>query len=163
MKKTIRLTKSELKHLIRESVKNIVNEGKWDGDTSVEKTISVNNGTPQGYQINRYDRTTPVRYKYSTDDLQELFDEYRSISNHLRRALIDTMGDDIGDKLSPRMKGVEQMISTIIKSSEVMAPIKTPLQYREPEYKNYTESGLYNHNGFSFPFPLTATLLNQNV
>lgn len=161
MKKTIRLTESELKKLIKESVKKMVNEGKWDGDTSVEKTISVDNGVPQEYQTSRYDHTTPVRYKYSTEDLQELFGKYRSISNHLRRALIDTMGDDIGDKLSPRMKGVEQMISTIIKSSEVMAPIKTPLQYREPEYKNCTKSGL--NNPIPYPHPLTATLLNQTV
>lgn len=128
-KNTIRLTENELKNIITESVKNILKEGKWDGDGDYTKTYEVKPGHPKTYNVSN---TTAV--KYNADDLKDIYDDYMIASRKLKSALKGTLRN-VADKSIYRMEAAEKMLQLTINSSEIMAPVKSPI------VRNYTDSG----------------------
>lgn len=125
-KNTIRLTESELKRIISESVKNVLKEGKWDGDGSEPRTIDINQGNPIGYTDKQGGYGYPNKTKYHPNDIWEMFEEYNEISQKLSHALRGTMGK-VGDKVADHMNKSLKMARHISLSSNVMGAVESPV------------------------------------
>lgn len=120
-KNTIRLTESELKRIITESVKNVLKEGKWDGDGDYTKTYEVKPGDPKQYYS-----SNGTAVKYHADDLRKIYKEYIEISGKLKSALKGTLRN-VAEKAISKMESAEKMVKLTVNSSEVMAPVESPI------------------------------------
>ena len=131
-KNTIKLTESELKNIIAESVKNVLKEGKWDGDGDYTKTMEVQPGETIRYRSGYGSQDFGT--KYHPEDIKELYSEYAHACGGLAYALKGTLRDS-SDKVVKRMNSTLKMVKLAVDSSEVMAPVKSPIVYDNGERK----------------------------
>ena len=129
---TVRLTEAELKNIIKESVKNVLKEGKWDGDGDYTKTMEVQPGQTIHYRSGYGSQDFGT--KYHPEDIKELYKEYAYACGDLAYALKGTLRDS-SDKVVKRMNSTLKMVKLLVNSSEVMAPVKSPVVYDNGENK----------------------------